>query len=107
MCEIRTLAQCGTALVCDCPECGMMSIWHQNLMLSFTPQQMEAFHQFITELDFDNRSFPFPDGSERAVLCTPNADINFVFTRTEWRNLATALSEALYLHEVYKAMYSR
>ncbi|OKS86576.1 hypothetical protein RG47T_2032 [Mucilaginibacter polytrichastri] len=85
----------------------MMSIWHHNLMLSFTPDQMEAFHQFTQELDFEERSFPFPDGSERAVVCTPNQDINFVFTRTEWRDLNEAMGEALKLHEIYKVLYSR
>ncbi|WCT10226.1 DUF6686 family protein [Mucilaginibacter jinjuensis] len=107
MCETRVLAQSGTAVICDCPECGMMSIWHQNLMLSFTPDQMAAFHQFTSELNFDDRSFPFPDGSERAVVCTPNQDINFVFTKTEWRDLNVAMGEALQMYEVYKLLYSR
>jgi hypothetical protein len=107
MCKTRVLAQSGTAVICDCPECGMISIWHQNLMLSFTPGQMAEFHQFTRELKFDDRSFPFPDGSERAVVCTPNQDINFVFTKNEWRDLNSAMAEALCLHEVYKALYPR
>jgi hypothetical protein len=46
----------------------MMSIWHQTLMLSFTPDQMAVFQQFTSELNFNDRSLPFPDGSEHSGL---------------------------------------
>ena len=74
-------------------------------MLCFTPEQFKSFQHFTNELDFDDRSFPFPDGSERLVLCTPNRDINFVFTEAEWEDFNAAMLEASYLLEVYSTIY--
>jgi hypothetical protein len=105
MCETRLLTQCGAAVISHCPDCGMLNVWHQNLLLVFTPKQFETFYQFTTELNFDDRCFPFPDGSLRVILCTPNRDINFVFNQTEWVDFNSAMTEALYLQEVYKMIY--
>ena len=105
MCETKILTQQGTTVISHCAECGMLNIWHQNLMLCFTPVQFNSFKHFTNELDFDDRSFPFPDGSERLVLCTPNRDINFVFTEAEWNDFNSAILEASYLLEVYSTIY--
>jgi hypothetical protein len=105
MCETRILTQRGATVISHCAECGMLNIWHQNLMLCFTPEQLKSFQRFTTDLDFDDRSFPFPDGSNRLVLCTPNRDINFVFTDAEWEDFNGAMIEAGYMIEVYNAIY--
>ena len=105
MCETKILTQKGSTVISHCADCGMLNIWHQNLMLCFTPEQFGQFKVFTRELEFDDRSFPFPDGSERLVLCTPNRDINFVFTETEWDDFNEAMVEASYLIEVYNTIY--
>jgi hypothetical protein len=56
-------------------------------------------------MDFEDRCYPFPDGSERVVLYTPNRDINFVFTEAEWEDFNAAMLEAMYLVEVYNTIY--
>lgn len=104
MCETRILTQRGSTVISDCRECGMVNLWHQNLMLCFTPEQFHSFQNFAKELEFDDRSFPFPDGSERLVLCTPHNDINFVFGEDEWEGFNAAMLEALYLLDVYKTL---
>ncbi|MFA6087847.1 DUF6686 family protein [Mucilaginibacter sp.] len=105
MCETRILTQYGATTISHCVECGMINIWHNNLMLCFTPEQFKLFQKFATEMEFDDRSFPFPDGSDRLVLCTPNSDINFVFSDTEWEDFNAAMVEAQYMQEVYQAIY--
>lgn len=52
-------------------------------------------------MDFDERSLPFPDGQERAVLRTPHQDISFTFTQPEWADFKAAMDEAACLLEVY------
>ena len=104
MCETRILTQKGQSVISHCADCGMINIWHQNLMLCFTPEQFSSFHRFTQEMEFDDRCFPFPDGSERVVLCTPNRDINFVFTDTEWDDFNAAMLEAMYMMEVYNEL---
>ncbi|QXV64377.1 hypothetical protein FPZ42_10920 [Mucilaginibacter achroorhodeus] len=79
----------------------MLNIWHHNLLLCFSPSQFNSFQQFTNDMSFEDRSFPFPDGSERVVLCTPNRDINFVFTREEWDDFNSAMVESLYLLEIH------
>lgn len=86
MCENRILSQRGQTIISHCQACGMLNIWHQNLLLALTPEQFNSFRKFTEELDFEERSHPFPDGTERAILCTPNRDINFVFTWDEWQD---------------------
>ena len=105
MCETRILTQNGATTISHCSECGMINIWHQNLMLCFTPDQFRLFQQFAKEMNFESRCFPFPDGSERLVLCTPHNDINFVFDETEWKGFNAAMIEALYMQEIYQTIY--
>ncbi|WP_315897956.1 DUF6686 family protein [Mucilaginibacter pallidiroseus] len=106
MCETKILTRRNTTVISHCPECSMLNIWHQNLMLCFTPEQFVSFQNFTKDLDFDDRNFPFPDGSKRVVLCTPNRDINLVFTEEEWSDFNIAMLEASYLLDAYNLIYS-
>jgi hypothetical protein len=101
MCETRTLSKKGSAMICRCSDCRNIYIWHQNLILNFTEEQFRRFKAFSVEMDFDERSLPFPDGQERAVLRTPQQDISFTFTQPEWTNFKAAMDEAAYMLEVY------
>lgn len=105
MCETRVLSQKGSAVISHCPECDMLNIWHQNLMLAFTADQFNSFRKFTSELDFAERSYPFPDGTERVILCTPNRDINFVFSTDEWDNFHAAMEEAAYMRDIYQMIH--
>jgi hypothetical protein len=101
MCEAKTLSQRGTTMISQCLQCKTVNIWHNNLVLNFTPQQFADFRTFIYDLEFDDRSHPFPDGQERAVLKTPADHINFTFTRDEWDDLSDVMDEALYMLKVF------
>jgi hypothetical protein len=61
MCEAKTLSQRGVTMVSQCLQCKTINVWQNNLLLNFTPQQFADFRQFIADLDFDERSHPFPD----------------------------------------------
>ena len=74
-------------------------------MLCFTAEQFTSFYRFLQDMDFEDRCFPFPDGSERLVLCTPNRDINFVFNLAEWEDFNAGMLEAIYMMEVYNTIY--
>lgn len=100
MCVNKLLAQCGSTVIHHCPDCGMLNVWHNNLLLCFTPEQFNAFYNFAAELNLNERIFLFSDGSERLILCTPNTDINFVFTLFEWQEFKSAMAEAYYMHEI-------
>lgn len=100
MCNTQVLSQKGKAVISHCPDCGIINLWHQNLLLAFTPDQFNSFRKFTMELDFEERSYPFPDGSERVILCTPNRDINFVFSIDEWDDFHEAMEEAGYMRDI-------
>ncbi|GAA4341458.1 hypothetical protein GCM10023149_53790 [Mucilaginibacter gynuensis] len=70
-------------------------------MLSFEYDQFEAFRNFTEEVDYEELTYPFPDGTERIILRTPNRDINFTFSVDEWHSFRQAMDEALYMREVY------
>lgn len=101
MCETKILSRKGSAMICRCADCRNIYIWHQNLILNFTENQFSRFKTFSAGMDFDERSLPFPDGQERAVLRTPHQDISFTFTQPEWTDFKAAMDEATYLLEVY------
>jgi hypothetical protein len=101
MCEAKTLSQRGLTTVSQCLQCKTINIWQSNLLLNFTPQGFADFRQFITDLDFDERSHPFPDRQERAILKTRVDHINFAFTEDEWEDLIDAMDEAMYMQKVF------
>jgi hypothetical protein len=101
MCEAKTLSQRGITMVSQCLQCKTINVWQNNLLLNFTPQQFADFRQFIADLDFDERSHPFPDRMDRAVLKTPVDHINFTFTLAEWEDLKDAMDEAMYMQKVF------
>jgi hypothetical protein len=101
MCEAKTLSQRGDITVSQCSDCKTINIWQNNVLLNFTPQQFADFRQFIADLDFHERSHPFPDMQQRAVLKTPVDHINLVFTEEEWENMKEALDEALHMQQIF------
>lgn len=101
MCEAKILSQRGATMISQCLQCKTVNIWHNNLILNFTPQQFIDFRNLTRELDFDDRSLPFPDQQERAVLKTPVEHINFTFTMDEWDDFLEAMDEGLYMQKVF------
>jgi len=102
MCQTHTLSHKGKTVISQCKECGVLNIWHNNLLLCFSPEQFKSFKNFTAELHTEEHSYAFPDGGERLILCTPNRDINFAFTLNEWEDFNAALEESLYMQEVYQ-----
>jgi len=102
MCKTRVLTQKGQTVISHCPECHMLNIWHQNLLLCFTPEQFRSFKNVAIEMAFEERAYPFPDGEERLILCTPHHDINFAFTTDEWEDFKECLEEAVYMQDIYE-----
>ncbi|MES2810003.1 MAG: DUF6686 family protein [Bacteroidota bacterium] len=101
MCEAKTLSRRGDIMISQCFQCKTINIWQHNVLLNFTPQQFCDFRKFISDLDFHERSHPFPDMQERAILKTPVDHINFVFTEEEWYDMREALDEALHMQKVF------
>jgi hypothetical protein len=100
MCEAKNLSKKGMSIVSQCPESKLISIWHNNLILNFTPRQFNNFRTVAQKFDFDERSRPFPDNQVRAVLKTPVDHVNFTFTVDEWEDFLDAMDEAFYMQQV-------
>jgi hypothetical protein len=107
MCQSTVLTQKGAAIISQCMDCKLITIWHHNLLLNFTPGQFKAFKDFTINLDQADYFFHFPDGDERLVLRTPNNDICFAFTEEEWDNFRVAMEEAEYMQDVYDLLSCR
>lgn len=101
MCDAKIISHKGAAVVSRCSECRCIFLWHQNLVLNFTPEQFVQFKNFTDEMEFDNHTFPFPDGQERVVMRTPANDLQLTFTPEEWENMHEAMEEAIHMQEVY------
>jgi hypothetical protein len=104
MCDAKVISHKGAAVISRCAECRCVFLWHQNLVLNFTPEQFIQFRDFIREMAFDNHTFPFPDGQERVVMRTPANDLQLTFTTDEWEDLHAVMEEAVYMQEVYAIM---
>lgn len=104
MCSTRVLAWKEHTIVSECTECLHINIWHANLLLNFSKSDLLSFKKVIHGLNFWDHSHPFPDGSERIILRTPNSDISFTFEETDFELFKEAVDEAIYMSEVYALM---
>ncbi|UPK69584.1 DUF6686 family protein [Chitinophaga filiformis] len=102
MCDIRTLCRKNQAHISHCANCQTVYIWHNNLVLNFTPQEFQLFYESLEHQQFHDCSMTFPDGEERVVVHSPYRDISFTFTKQEWRDMKEAMSEAILLQQVYE-----
>lgn len=101
MCKTIVLSSGKHTAITYCNCCQLLYIWHKNLLLNFAPEDFLAFKKTIEETSFEENCLPFPDHSERIILRTPNEDISFAFTYAELKSFRSALSEALFMKEVY------
>jgi len=106
MCETVILSKRGGAVIGQCVECKILTLWLNNLLLNFSPSQFKFFKDFTIRLDIEQSLFPFPDGEERFVLRTPHNDICMTFSTDEWDNFKEAMEEAEYMMQVYDLMKS-
>lgn len=102
MCDIRTLCAKNQAHISHCTNCQTVYIWHNNLVLNFTPPDFQLFCETLEQQEFYDCSMMFPDGEERVVVHSPCRDISFTFTQPEWLNMKEALQEAVLLQQVYE-----
>lgn len=107
MCQIRVLSSRNQAVISHCVHCGMMLIWHHNILLNFSPDDFHSFRKMFSRLDFEECCVGFGDGKERAVIRTPNADICFSFSQDEWDDMRAAMDEAVYMRNVYDLMQGK
>ncbi|MGZ3874850.1 MAG: hypothetical protein ACXVJD_18160 [Mucilaginibacter sp.] len=104
MCDTKVLSHIGESVISRCAECRCIFIWHNNLILSFSVEQFVLFRDFTIGLEFNDHSFPFPDGQERVVMRTPVNDLQLTFTTDQWENFHAAMEEAIYMQEIYSLM---
>ncbi len=104
MCQTVILCQKGPTLISQCIECRIINIWHNNVLLYFSPDDLNTFKNFTASLEPEECLFPFPDGQDRLILRTPNKDINFCFTDAEWLQFQIALEEAEYMRSIYEML---
>ncbi|SFO23461.1 hypothetical protein SAMN05428949_4592 [Chitinophaga sp. YR627] len=101
MCDIRPLWNKNKAQISHCANCQTVYIWHNNLILNFTPKDFQLFHETLEHQDFYDCSMMFPDGEERVIVHSPCRDISFTFTLQEWLDMKEAMGEAVLLQQVY------
>ncbi|MBW8688055.1 DUF6686 family protein [Chitinophaga rhizophila] len=101
MCSIRPLCNKNNAHISHCANCQTVYIWHNNLLLNFTPQDFQLFYETMQQQDFYDCSVTFPDGEERIIVHSPCRDISFTFNLQEWLDMKEAMNEAILLQQVY------
>jgi hypothetical protein len=104
MCSTRTLAHTGDAFISSCADCKTVFIWHRNILLNFSPEDFSSFKRMLDDLDFEDCSFNFLDNISRIIIKTPKPGISFAFTENEWNNFNQAVTEAIYMQQVYDLM---
>lgn len=101
MCHIRTLCIKNQSHISHCKYCQTIYLWHNNLLLNFTPEDFRQFRETMNQQEFYDCSLLFPDEEERVIIHAPWRNISFSFTQKEWNDLKGAMDEALLMHEVY------
>ncbi|QHS60940.1 DUF6686 family protein [Chitinophaga agri] len=101
MCSIRQLCNKNSAQISHCANCQTVYIWHNNLLLNFSPHDFQLFHETMQQQEFYDCSMMFPDGEERIIVHSPCRDISFTFTQPEWMDMKEAMNQAILLQQVY------
>ncbi|PVY38372.1 MULTISPECIES: DUF6686 family protein [Pontibacter] len=104
MCDTRTLSSKNNTYISHCVGCRSVSLWHNNLIVSFTPEQFFAFSNLIRRYSFADGAMPFPDELERIMIRLPHKDFTMAFTEAEWVNLGEVVEEALYMRQIYEML---
>lgn len=81
-------------------QCKHIGVFYNNLMFSYTYNSFFRFCRFLSEIDFDRDSVPFPDGSDRLMINTYLREIKFSFSEDELHTFRSAFEEAAVLLEV-------
>jgi hypothetical protein len=102
MCDIKTLCIKNQAHISHCAHCQTVYIWHNNLLLNFSPKDFQLFHETLLQQRFYDCCMLFPDGEERVVVHSPCRDISFTFTQAEWQDMRDAMEEAVLMQQVYE-----
>lgn len=100
MCDTRTLSSRNSVFISHCVGCRSIFLWHDNLIVNFTPEQFRSFGNLISNCPFEDGAVPFPDDSERIMVRLPSKDISMAFTEEEWEVLREVVNEALYMRQV-------
>ena len=104
MCDILLLSNKNATTISQCIHCNTIYLWHNNLLLSFTPAEFTTFQEVTSRFKFDEDAIPFPDHLMRLVMQLPEKQIGFAFTEEEWHDLLVVIRESLLMQEVYEAM---
>ncbi|WP_207436068.1 DUF6686 family protein [Sabulibacter ruber] len=100
MCDTKPLSQKGSTYVNQCDACDSIFLWHNNVMLTYTPEEFASFIEVISGFAFAKCAQVFPDGEERLVIRTPQRFVSLAFARKEWEDLHEALAAAQHLRQV-------
>lgn len=101
MCETRPLSNNEETVVSYCVHCDTIYLWHNNLLLTFNPEEFTAFHAALNRMEFEECCLLFPDYIERLIMHSPVHNVRFTFTAPEWRQLKQAVEDALVMQQVY------
>ncbi|MBD1433998.1 hypothetical protein H8B06_14260 [Sphingobacterium sp. DN00404] len=104
MCHIRTLSQVGETLVTQAACCGVIHIWHNNLILRLGITGLRNFSKFLNGILFEADCVEFPGGEWKVIIDTPSPEIRFALGQNEFSDFRDAMEQALLMHEVYVIM---
>lgn len=104
MCQTIPLSSRNNITISQCAQCQIVYVWFNNIMISLGTSKFKSFQKAMMKLDFDRCYIDFPDGTERAVIGTPNPEIAMVLTEDELTDMNEAMAEAIYMIEVYALM---
>lgn len=104
MCDTRTLSSSNSVFISHCVGCRSIFLWHDNLIVGFTPEQFHSFRNLISNYEFEDGAVPFPDDAERVLVRLPSKDFSMAFTEEEWEVLREVVNEALYMHQVHELL---
>lgn len=91
-------------MVSRCVSCGIIYLWHKNLLITYSNKEFSNFKSVMDQLYFEECSVGFPDGQERIIVRTPYKNISFSFDLREWLEFRDMIDEASYMNDVYSLL---
>jgi hypothetical protein len=104
MCDSIILHDQPNNYITYCKACREVHWQFNNVLISFQPEDIPLFLNRLAQVDFNNCSISFPDGTVRILMDTCNYDIRLSFTLAELVQVRQSFARASAMLDLFHSV---
>ncbi|WP_422008783.1 DUF6686 family protein [Roseivirga pacifica] len=103
-CQPVSLVESDYINISMCLGCKRVGLHYKNILCGFEYYDYEQFNESVQRISFEKHATEFCGQPRHVILSTCHTDIQFCFTKTEFKFFKEALNEGPLMLEVQKAI---